>query len=136
MHLHFYPRYKISTFLHSPHIGEPALHTQYSEWTEEKWFNSQQGKQIFIFSLFQNVPISTGTYPASYSMGTDGSFFSGKVARACSCPFTSIQYQSQECMQLQRNSSMCLHSMHSDNFTFFPCVASITQRILMKEILY
>jgi hypothetical protein len=90
MHLYFYLKYKISTFLHSPHIGQPGLHSQYSEWTEEKWFNSQQQKQIFIFSLFQNIPISTGTYPASYSMGTDRSFSSDKVARALSCPFTSI----------------------------------------------
>lgn len=61
MHFYFYPRYKISTFLHIPHIREPGLHSQYTEWTEEKRFNSQQGKQIFIFSLFQNVPTSTGT---------------------------------------------------------------------------
>jgi len=81
-YLYFYPRYKISTFLHSPHIGEPGLHSQYTEWTEEKWFNSQQAKQISIPSLFQNVPTSTGTYPTSYSKGTDGSFSRDKVARA------------------------------------------------------
>jgi len=39
--------------------------------TEESWFISWQGKEIFIF--FENVRTGPGIYPASYSVDTRSS---------------------------------------------------------------
>lgn len=78
MHLSFYPRYQINTFLQSPQVGEPGLHSQFSEWTvgwmtEESWFNYQQGQQIFfLFSKKSQLVLGL----------TDASFSTGKMARA------------------------------------------------------
>jgi hypothetical protein len=42
------------------------------------------------FSLHHRVQNSSGAHPASYPMGTRGSFFGGKTAGAWSWPLTSI----------------------------------------------
>jgi hypothetical protein len=42
------------------------------------------------FSLHHCVQIGSGAHPASYPMGTRGSFRGGKAAGACSWPITSI----------------------------------------------
>jgi hypothetical protein len=44
-----------------------------TEWSE---FASRLGK---VFSLFCNVKIDSGDHPASYKMGTGGSFPRGKA---------------------------------------------------------
>jgi hypothetical protein len=42
------------------------------------------------FSLVQSLRTDSGAQPASYPMGTGGSFPGGKAAGACSWPLTSI----------------------------------------------
>jgi hypothetical protein len=48
------------------------------------------------FSLLHSVQTGTGTQPASYPMGTGGSFPGGKVAGAWSWPLTFIYCRGQE----------------------------------------
>jgi len=47
---------------------------------DEKYFDSSWGAREF--SPLQNVQTNSGAHPASYSMGTEGSFSGGKVAKA------------------------------------------------------
>jgi hypothetical protein len=48
------------------------------------------------FSLLHSIQTSSGAHPASYPVGTRGSFSSRKVAGAWSWPLTSIQCRGQE----------------------------------------
>jgi hypothetical protein len=48
-----------------------------------------------IFSLYHLVQNGSGAHPASYPMGTRGSFRGGKVAGMWSCPLISIYFRSQ-----------------------------------------
>jgi hypothetical protein len=50
-------------------------------------------------------------HPASYPMGTRGSFCGDKAAGAWSWPLTSIQYRGQECVELYLHSPICLHGV-------------------------
>ena len=47
---------------------------------DERYFDSSWGAREF--SPLQNFQTSSGTYPASYFMGTGGSFPGGIVAKA------------------------------------------------------
>jgi hypothetical protein len=55
-----------------------------------------QGSRVWLpigagnFSLHHHVQNGSGAHPASYPMGTRGSFFGGKAAGAWSWPLTSI----------------------------------------------
>ena len=49
-------------------------------WTEELWFDFQQGKNIF-FSLLQSIHTSSRAKKANFLMGTRGLFLGGKAAR-------------------------------------------------------
>jgi hypothetical protein len=52
------------------------------------------------FSLHHRVQTCSGVHPASYPVGTRGSFPGNKSAEAWSWPLTFIYYRDQECVEL------------------------------------
>jgi hypothetical protein len=52
------------------------------------------------FPLHPRIQTGSGAYPASYQIGTVGSFLGGKAAVVRSWPLTSIHFWGQECMEL------------------------------------
>jgi hypothetical protein len=73
------------------------------------------------FSLHYRVQNGSGVHPASYPIGTRGSFSGGKAAEAWSWPLTSIWCRGQECAELYLNSSNTpslrgAQLQHRDNF--------------------
>jgi hypothetical protein len=81
--------------------------------------------------LLQNVKMSkcqneralTLAHPASYPMGTRGSFPGGKAVGVWSWPLTSVQCRGKECVELYLHSSNTpswrgAQLKHRDNFTF------------------
>jgi hypothetical protein len=76
------------------------------------------------FSLHHRVQNGSGAHPASYPMGTRGSFFGGKAAGAWNWPLTSIYCRGQRMRgaipPLPQYAFMawCLVKKHRDNFTF------------------
>jgi len=63
------------------------------------------------FSLHHHIQNGSVAQPPLYPMGTWGSFPVGKVAGAWSWPLTSIQCQSEECIELYLHSPTCLHGV-------------------------
>jgi len=61
-------------------------------------------------------------HPASYPVGTRGSFPGGKAAGAWSWPLTSVCCRGQECVALYLHCPICLHGevlKYRGNFTFY-----------------
>jgi hypothetical protein len=56
------------------------------------------------FSLHHRVQTGSGAHPASYAVGTRGSFSGGKAAEPWSWPLTSIWYRGQEYVELYLHS--------------------------------
>jgi hypothetical protein len=56
------------------------------------------------FSPHHRVQNGSGTHPASYPMGTRGSFLGGKAAGGWSWPLTSFYGRGQECVELYLHS--------------------------------
>jgi hypothetical protein len=70
------------------------------------------------FSLHYRVQNGSGAHPASYPVGTRGSFPGDKAARARSWPLTSIQCRGQECVELYLHVFMVWYLVKQrDNFT-------------------
>jgi hypothetical protein len=63
------------------------------------------------FSLLHRVRTDSGAHPASYSIGTGGSFPGIKAAEAWSWPLTSFQCLGQECVALYLQSQIRLHGV-------------------------
>jgi hypothetical protein len=68
-----------------------ALGYGLDDWDSRVRFSAGAGK----FSLHHRVQNGSGAYPASYPMGTRGSFRGGKAAGTCSWRFTSNQCRGQ-----------------------------------------
>jgi hypothetical protein len=67
-------------------IPAPYLGYGPDDWVSRVRFQAEAGN----FSLHYHVQNGSGAHPASYPMGTRGSFFGGKAAGAWSWPLTSI----------------------------------------------
>jgi len=52
-------------------------------WAEKPGFDAQQGRGIVFICLHQRVQTDSGPHPASYPMGTRGSFPRDKADEAC-----------------------------------------------------
>jgi hypothetical protein len=63
------------------------------------------------YSPHHSVQNGSGAHPASYPMGTRGSFPGGKAAGAWSWPLTSIYCRGQECVELYLHSPISLHGV-------------------------
>jgi hypothetical protein len=75
------------------------------------------------FSLHHRVQTGSGAHPASYPMGTWGSFLGGKATGAWSWPLTPSSSDVKECVELYLHSPYTpswrgAQLKHRDNFTF------------------
>jgi hypothetical protein len=89
------------------------------DWGSRVWFLAGAGN----FSLHHFVQHSTGAHPASYPVGTRGSFPGGKVVRVWSWPLTSTWCLGPDCVELYLYSPNMpswhgAQLKHRDNFTF------------------
>jgi hypothetical protein len=74
------------------------------------WASIPGGGVAGNFSLHR-VQNGSGAHPASYPMGTRGSFPGGKAAGAWSLPLTSIWCRGEECVELYLTPPIRLHGM-------------------------
>jgi hypothetical protein len=70
--------------------------------------NSRQKQEIFLFS---SVQAKCGAHPASYPVGTGGSFLKDKAIEAWSWPLTSIWCRGKKMVELYPHSPISLHGV-------------------------
>jgi hypothetical protein len=96
------------TLTHSEHkwssIASYGWWAEIAQWYSTGLWTGWAGIRVATgtgnLSPHPRVQTGSGTHPASYSMGTSGSFPGGKAAGAYSWPLTSIQCRGQECVEL------------------------------------
>jgi hypothetical protein len=88
-----------------PHIKYTFLHFSSS------WAVVRVPAEAGNFSLHHHVQTSSGAHPASYPIGTRGSFPGSRAAGAWSWSLTSISCRGQECLELYFHSPIRLHGV-------------------------
>jgi hypothetical protein len=87
-------------------LGRPTFNTQLpkriwdSAGLRAGWSRVRIPAKAGNFSLHHRVQTGSGAHPASYPMGTRGSFPGGKAAGAWIWPLTSIWCRGQECVEM------------------------------------
>jgi hypothetical protein len=74
----------------------------------DRWFESRYRLGIFLQHRAQT---GSRTHPASYPMGTRGSYPGRKPAGTLTWPLTSIKCRSQECVELHLHSPILFHGV-------------------------